>query len=80
MIDYPENSLNSSHSSFILVDNPNPNGDEIDFRLRFEHYIKTDLRIPMVLIVLEGGKGTLKTIKGAMDDQIPVILVAVSLI
>ena len=78
MINQPGRSLNSSHSSFILVDNPK--GDEIDFRLDFERHIKTDLRIPMVLIVLEGGKGTLKTILGALKYQIPVILVAVSLI
>ena len=74
----PENSLNSSHSSFIMVDEPD--GNEIDFRIKFEQYMKTKFGIPMVLIVLAGGKGTLKTILGALEYRIPVIVVAVSLI
>ena len=74
----PEYSLNSSHSTFILVNNTNPNDDEIDFRNKCEQKLKDKFGIPMVLIVVGGGKGTLKTIKGALDFQIPVILVAVS--
>ena len=42
--------------------------------------MKTKFGIPMVLIVLAGGKGTLKTILGALEYRIPVIVVAVSLI
>ena len=52
----PKNCLNSNHNSFIIVDNVE---NEINLRTALEAQIKVELKIPMVLIVLEGGHGTL---------------------
>ncbi len=73
--------LNPNHSSFILVDNGSAQkfGVEIEFRTKLETTIRTNLKIPMVLIVVAGGSGTLKTILGALENETPIILVAVSL-
>ena len=73
--------LNPNHSSFILVDNGSlfKFGVEIEFRTQLETLISSQLDIPIVLIVVEGGLGTLNTIIGALKSQIPIILVAVSI-
>ncbi len=55
----PASCLNSNHNSFILVHSDNRAETEIEFRTALEAQIKNDLQIPMVLIVLEGGYGTL---------------------
>ncbi len=55
----PESCLNSNHSSFILVHSEENDENEIEFRTALEAQIKKDLKILMVLIVLEGGHGTL---------------------
>jgi hypothetical protein len=72
--------LNPNHSSLILVDNGSAEkfGVEIDFRTKLETSIRTNLKISMVLIVVEGGVGTLKTILGALKNETQIILVAVS--
>ena len=71
--------LNPNHSSFILVDNGSAFtfGVEIEFRTQLETRIREQLNIPMVLIVVEGGVGTLNTILGALKSRTPIILVAV---
>lgn len=48
----------------------------MDFRIKLEAYIK-EKDIPNVLIVLEGGLGTLKTTRSALECKTPVILIAV---
>ncbi len=72
--------LNPNHSSFILVDNCSTDEFtvEINFRTNLENKIKGMFKIPMVLIVVEGGVGTLNTIKNALTSETPIILVAVS--
>jgi hypothetical protein len=62
------------------------------FRFNFEKELRKGYRIedyeeninvikkdktPMVLIVFQGGLGTLKSILDALDDEIPVLLIAV---
>jgi hypothetical protein len=55
----PASCLNSNHNSFILVHSDNIAETDIEFRTALEAQIKDDLKIPMVLIVLQGGHGTL---------------------
>jgi hypothetical protein len=55
--DKPANCLNSNHNSFILVHSATES--EIKLRAALEAQIKEKLKIPMVLIVLEGGFGTM---------------------
>ena len=70
--------LNPNHSAFIIVDNENKNGHEIEFRNKLENYIKTSLSIPIILIAIDGGLGTLKTIQGGLENKIPILLVSVN--
>jgi hypothetical protein len=72
-----ECSLNPYHSAFIIVDNENQNEHEIEFRNKLEEYIKNNLTIPIVLIAIDGGAGTLKTIAGGLQNKIPILLVSV---
>lgn len=70
--------MNANHSCFIFVDSGEAKfGGEIDFRTKLEKQIKTRENIPLVLIVLEGGRGTLQTILGALETNSPVLLVSV---
>ena len=72
-------SLNSNHSFFILIDNIDEKTDEISIRNYLLNIIKVNLKVPMILIVLEGGLDTIKTIYYALKDKIPIILMAVRL-
>ena len=71
--------LNLNHSSFILVDDGSAFtfGVEIAFRTKLETRIREQLKIPMVLIVVDGSIGTLNTIHEALKSKIPIILVDV---
>ena len=71
--------MNPNHTHFILVDDDSEGkfGVEIDFRTSLESEIRTRENVPMVLIVVNGGIGTLKTVAGALEQEIPVILIAV---
>ena len=55
----PAACLNTNHNSFILVYSKDKDESEIELRTALEAQIKKKLSIPMVLIVLEGGNGTL---------------------
>ncbi|KAL5010117.1 hypothetical protein ScPMuIL_012422 [Solemya velum] len=77
--------LDPNHSHFILVDNGTQHkfAVEIPFRAKLEQAIakmKTDtgddaVLIPVVLLVLEGGPGTLETTHEALRNNTPVVLV-----
>ena len=76
--------LDPNHSHFILVDNAKIGfGGEIDFRAALESKIaegrKLDnnkrVEIPMVLLVLEGGIGTLKTVYESVKKKTPCVFV-----
>jgi transient receptor potential cation channel subfamily M member 2 len=77
--DSHEVQLNPNHTHFILVDDGSRErfGNEVEFRLKFESHLSKSLKIPKILIVIEGGLGTLKTIFYAVRTQTPVILIAV---
>ena len=69
--------LDANHTHFLLVDNGSENvyGTEIEFRGKFEEHIMRSM-VPTVLIVLEGGPGTLNTVfNTAVSNDIPCVLV-----
>ncbi len=74
--DKQENRLNSHHSFFVIVNNGK--GDEIEYRSCLEKNITDNCKIPGVLIVVGGGKGTFKTVSLAIEQKVPIILIAVS--
>ena len=58
-----EVALNPNHSHFVFVgDEQDGLGAEIDFRTQFEKALVDTSKMPMFIIVLGGGPGTLKTI------------------
>lgn len=71
--------INPNHTHFIFADDGSVAkfGGEITFRTRLETHINKQ-EVPIVVIVMEGGSGTLKTIRLALESKMPVILVAVS--
>ncbi|XP_074622988.1 transient receptor potential cation channel subfamily M member-like 2 isoform X1 [Acropora palmata] len=86
----PESSgalLDSNHSHFLLVDNGTEEkyGVEIDLRSKFEEAVmkvKTDSRsaagaigVPVVLLVLEGGPNTIRTMCELIKKKIPAVVV-----
>jgi hypothetical protein len=68
--------LNPHHSFFVIVNNGE--GDEIEYRSKLETHITEKCKIPSVLIVVGGGKGTFKTVSLAIKQKVPIILFAVS--
>ena len=69
--------LDPNHSHFILVDNSQLNtfGGEIEFRARLESHIQK--KIPVVMVVVEGGPNTVKTVLKSIQNEIPCIFVDV---
>ena len=75
--------LDSNHNNFIFFDDGTENkfGHEIDFRANFEMKLRengTQSKIPMILIVVQGGLGTLDTIQTSMNSTIPILILAVN--
>ncbi len=76
--------LEPNHNYFILVEDEEIEwGAEITFRANLEKAIKdtyqnVKIEIPQILIVVEGGRGTLKTVYNSIRNQIPVLLVEVN--
>ena len=73
--------LNPYHTHFILVDDGSnyESGREIKFRTRLEDRLRIGdldnfLQIPIVLIVVEGGENTLKTIAESVEKGIQVLI------
>ncbi|XP_059152108.1 transient receptor potential cation channel subfamily M member-like 2 isoform X2 [Physella acuta] len=77
--------LDPNHSHFILVDNGTQQQFtvEIPFRAKLEEKIgnqKTDtgtdaVSVPVCLLVLEGGPGTLETVNSAISSNTPTIII-----
>ena len=73
--------LDYNHTHFVLVDDGSVGkwGREIGFRGKFEEYLiqhKPNLpKIPSVLLVLEGGPGTLDTVYEAVKNSIPCVII-----
>ena len=72
--------MDPNHTHFILVDNAHHTfGGEIDFRARFESEIAKFLKMPVVLVVIEGGPNTAKTTLESVEKKIPCIFIEVIL-
>ncbi|KAK3605981.1 hypothetical protein CHS0354_019660 [Potamilus streckersoni] len=80
-----ESFLDPNHSHFILVDNGTQHkfATEIPFRAELEREIsemQTDtgddaVSVPIVILVLEGGPGTLETVQNALMQNTPAVIV-----
>ena len=81
--------LDRNHSHFILVKNLKnvevlnktgkaPFGGEIQLRNNVEENLRNTNSIPTILIVLNGGKNTIKTVELSISKIVPVLLIAVS--
>ncbi|KAK3543297.1 hypothetical protein QTP70_014040 [Hemibagrus guttatus] len=80
----PLSCLDVNHSHFLLVDDGTSGkyGAEIDLRGRLEKLIsdqplensESELKIPIVCVVLDGGPGTLNTIYNAMMNGTPCVV------
>lgn len=75
--------INPDHTHFIFVNGGTPKifGVEIPFRTDLEQKLRDgETKIaPMVLIVVEGGAGTIETVRNAFFFSTPIILVLVRL-
>ena len=59
--------LDSNHSHFLLVDAGGEGwGSEIPLRAALEGKLCESLRVPSVLLVVQGGQGTFKTVAAAL--------------
>ncbi|XP_070175133.1 transient receptor potential cation channel subfamily M member-like 2 [Littorina saxatilis] len=77
--------LDPNHTHFILVDNGTQRQftTEIEFRAKLEKEISQwttnagsdAVRVPVALLVLEGGPGTLKTVMNAIKNNTPAIII-----
>eukprot|EP00026_Physarum_polycephalum_P000864 Phypoly_transcript_00865.p1 GENE.Phypoly_transcript_00865~~Phypoly_transcript_00865.p1 ORF type:complete len:1244 (+),score=186.39 Phypoly_transcript_00865:84-3815(+) len=68
--------LNPNHTHFILVDSKYATwGQEIRFRSAFENYIGEKFKIPIVLIAVNGGPGTLETVAEAVEKKFATVVV-----
>jgi len=69
--------LDSQHTHFLLVDSGTDSkwASEIEFRGKVEEKISEDLRVPRVLVVIQGGKGTFQTVTDTLADDCHVVIV-----
>eukprot|EP00026_Physarum_polycephalum_P001425 Phypoly_transcript_01426.p1 GENE.Phypoly_transcript_01426~~Phypoly_transcript_01426.p1 ORF type:complete len:856 (+),score=89.64 Phypoly_transcript_01426:115-2682(+) len=69
-------SLQQDHTHFILVRNEIDDwGQEIGFRTALEHHFATKAQIPIVLVALNGGPNTIKTLVEGARKRFPIIIV-----
>ncbi|XP_059161260.1 transient receptor potential cation channel subfamily M member-like 2 isoform X2 [Physella acuta] len=81
----PESYLDPNHTHFILVDDGREDyGGEIELRSKFERHIsqwkskywtEDYPNVPVCLLVLNGGPGTLDTVKNGLALQTPTIVI-----
>ena len=75
-----EASLNSHHTHFILVESKNEMkaawGNEINTRVALEGFYLKRRNVPMVLLVVQGGPGTLSTVLATAEKNSPIVVVA----
>ena len=69
--------LDGNHTHFLLVENEKRSdwGGEIELRSSLEAEISRVYRVPLVLLVLEGGPNTYETVKSAVSQGQMVVLV-----
>jgi hypothetical protein len=76
------NKLDANHTHFILVDDSSIGkyGAEIEIRADLEKTLRNckELeKIPTILIVVQGGTKTLETIMKSVENDVPVLVLAV---
>ena len=74
--------MDSNHNTFLFFDDGSEHefGREIDFRAEFESKLRANNEnIPMILIVVQGGDGTLKTILHSIESKIPILILEVNI-
>jgi hypothetical protein len=78
-LDDEEADLEPNHTHFLLVDNglvgKNVWGDEIPLRFAIERVYCQTRGVPRVMLVVQGGEGTLRSIRFAVHDHCPVVLI-----
>lgn len=72
--------LEPNHTHFILVDDSKYNnfGGEIKFRAKLESEISKRKKIPIILVVVEGGPNTAATVLESLKKNIPCVIIDVS--
>ena len=71
--------LDEQHSHFLLVDDPSSSwGSEIELRSKVEEKICDFLRVPRVLLVIQGGLGTFQTTNELLLSGCHVVIVTES--
>ncbi|KAK7491216.1 hypothetical protein BaRGS_00017487, partial [Batillaria attramentaria] len=85
--DRKRTALDHNHTHFLLVDDGTEGlyGREIEFRSKLESYISSkvetgvtevqSVHVPSVLIVVEGGVGTMKTVMQSVKRNMPVVVI-----
>ncbi|EOD23701.1 hypothetical protein EMIHUDRAFT_457924 [Emiliania huxleyi CCMP1516] len=72
--------LNAHHTHFLLVDSGKHGvkawGTEINLRVAFESFYLERKSVPMVLLVVQGGPGTLATVLETAKKGSPIVVVA----
>eukprot|EP00966_Prymnesium_polylepis_P302111 6979813-Prymnesium_polylepis.2 len=63
--------LEPNHKRFILVGKNNQWGDETQLRFALASHFSYRLHVPLVVLVIQGGPGTLKSIHTATTSQEP---------
>ena len=83
--DRPEKFLNPNHSFFIIINEEinTPFNEielhyEIQYRTKLEKHINDEYKIPVVLICVEGGFSALESVFCALENNIPILLLAVN--
>ena len=79
---YQSAALDGSHTHFLLVDAGKDEkgelkrwGSEIKLRTLVEEKLCETFRVPQVLLVVQGGKGTFNTVKEQLQAGCPVVLI-----
>lgn len=71
--------LDTHHTHFLLVDGGTGEGggwgSEIELREKVEAKISEELCVPRVLLVIQGGKGTFKTVNDTLQDNCHVVII-----
>lgn len=68
--------LNPDHSHFVLIQSKeNKWGQEIKFRTELEDFFSREWHVPLVLVAINGGPGTLQTVAEGAQKKFPIIIV-----
>lgn len=68
--------LEPHHTRFVLVDGAGGWGEEISLRSAFEGEVTRTMRVPCVLLAIQGGLNTLRTIIQGLSEGVPCLLVS----